>query len=311
MKIVHTGDWHLKIPEKHERWYLDRAAKFLSKLLDEGASELIITGDIFDRTPTALEIGLLLGFLESVSCPIYIVAGNHDRNKKKAIRADYLKCILQFYNSNRIVWATDDIVQTKHYTLVPNYILRQGTKIPDGDGKKWLLSHIRHKIKYSRAEYDLESIKGYELVLLSDIHTTFKYSDRIYYSMSPYRTTKKTILDLEDIDNNGFGYNVIDTQSHITHKEIWLPNHYVLKANEKIGEINTENLIDVEYQIKYDQINEYEGENVVITRDNMDIDLQNNIYEVIEEILVKDFKISSPGNYIDLLVRIVGELNVT
>jgi len=65
MKIVHTGDWHLKIPEKNEKWYLNRAVKFLGSILDEVPDEILITGDIFDKTPTALEIGIFIGFLES------------------------------------------------------------------------------------------------------------------------------------------------------------------------------------------------------------------------------------------------------
>ena len=313
MKIVHTGDWHLKIPEKNEKWYLNRAVKFLGSILDEVPDEILITGDIFDKTPTALEIGIFIGFLESAPCPVYIVAGNHDRNKRTSIRADYLKCILQFYNSTKIVWATDEIVRAPCYTLVPNYCLRQGELIPEAPKPGLiLLSHIRHEIKYSKAEYDLSSIKGYELILLSDIHTTFKYTDNIIYSTSPYRTTKKTILGLDEIDNSGFGYNVLNTLDfRVQHKELFLPNHYILKATEKLGEIESNDLIDVEYQIKYEDALDYEGENVVISRDNMDINLTNNIYEVIEEILVKDFKVTNPSNYIDLLIRLVGDLDAT
>jgi len=92
---------------------------------------------------------------------------------------------------------------------------------------------------------------------------------------------------------------------------LFLPNHYILKATEKLGEIESNDLIDVEYQIKYEDALDYEGENVVISRDNMDINLTNNIYEVIEEILVKDFKVTNPSNYIDLLIRLVGDLDAT
>ena len=49
----------------------------------------------------------------------------------------------------------------------------------------------------------------------------------------------------------------------------------------------------------------------MIKRDDTEINLNKNIYEVIEDILVQDFNISTPSKYIDLLIRIVGELNDT
>jgi len=272
MNIIHTGDWHIKIPEKNETWYIERLLKFFDYVIHENPDELLITGDIFDKTPTALEIGLLIGFLYGVDCPIFIVAGNHDRAKRKTIRADYLKCILQFLDKKNLIWTTDKIKETPNYIMVPNICIRKGEKIPDGDGKKWLLSHIRHELSFSKEEYDLSSIKGYPLILLSDIHTTFRYNDYIYYSTSPYRTNKKTITELSEIDNGGFGYNI-------------------LNSKEEMGE--------------------FEGENVVIRREDFAVDLTDNVYEVIENILIQDFKISQPSKYIDLLIRLVGDLNAT
>ena len=260
MKIVHCGDFHLKIPTKNEEWYIKRILKFFEAIISEYPQELIITGDIFDKVPTALEIGLLIGFLNGVDCPIYIVAGNHDRTKQLYKRSDYLKCVLHFLDKNNLVWTTDKILDTPNYTMVPNWCIRKGETIPEGNGHKWLLSHIRHELKWSKAEYDLESIKGYPLVLLSDIHTTVMYSKNIYYSTSPYRTSKKTIYSIEEIDNSIYGYNVLNSGSLILeHKELKLPNHYVLKTSERKVNILSEDLVDIEYQINYEDIGEYEG----------------------------------------------------
>jgi len=304
-KAIHTGDWHIKIPETNEKWYIERLLKFFQYILEEDPSELLITGDIFDKVPTALEIGLFIAFIQDVKCPIFIVAGNHDRTKHKSQRADYLGNILHFWDFPNITWTTTDVLETTNYVLVPNYYIRQKKEIPVVKDKV-LLSHIRHKIKYSKAEYDLEKLDGYRLVLLSDIHTTVKYTDKIYYSSSPYRTFKQTIRDINDVSSDIFGYNRV-FDNRIEHRSLHLPNHYYLKLQEKIGEIELPDLFDIEYEISYDEIGEYEGENVVIQRDNIDIPVHNDIYEVLSEILVKDYKISNPKNYIELLLKIMGE----
>ena len=311
MKSIHTGDWHISIRERNEEWFIKRVVKLFQYIQEEDADELLITGDIFDKIPTALEIGLFIGFLQSIECPIYIVAGNHDRTKKPTIRADYLKNLLQLIELKNVTWATDKIVETPNYVLVPNYWIRQKKEIPVIKDKI-LLSHIRHELTFGnttrKAEYDLEKLKDYKLVLLSDIHNTFKYSENIYYSTSPYRTNRKTITSLADVDNNFFGYNCI-FNNIIKHREIHLPNQYLLKVQEKIGEINTNDLIDVEYQINIEDINEFSGENVVISRDNVDIQITENIYEVITEILTRDFKVKDTKDYIKILVDIVGDLD--
>jgi len=312
MKTIHTGDWHIKIPTKHEKWYIQRIVNFFKILKDENPDEIVITGDIFHRVPTSLEIGLFLGFLFDLECPIYIVAGNHDRATKPNIRSEYLEVLLKLINIPRITWACREIVEDHNYVLVPNYLIRQGEEIPIVKDKI-LLSHIRHELqiagKTRKAEYDLSKLKEYKLVLLSDIHNTVKYSDNIFYSTSPYRTHRKTITSLDDVSSDIFGYNCIFNNS-IEHRSIHLPNHYIFKVQEKIGEINSNNLIEIEYQIPYDQLDEFEGENVVVLRESNEINFKNDIYEVISEILVRDYKIVQPSSYIELLVDIVGELNV-
>jgi predicted MPP superfamily phosphohydrolase len=306
-KILHTGDWHIKIPENNELWYIKRLVKFFDVILKEQNEELIITGDIFDKIPTSLEIGLFVAFIQDVKCPIYIVAGNHDCSKRKSKRADYLGNILHFWDFPNITWTTKEPLITDEYVLVPNVWVRQKNEIPIHPDKI-LLSHLRHELKYAKPEYDFSKLANYKLVLLSDIHTTFRYSDSIYYSTSPYRTFKQTISSLSEIDNRIFGYNIVDTCNlSITHKEIQLPNHYVYKTSEKLGEITSEDLIDVIYEINYDQISEFEDENVVITKEDNRIDICDDIYTVIEEILYKDYKVEQPYKYITLLREIIGE----
>jgi len=311
MKKIHTGDWHIKIPERNEKWFIKRVVNLFKYIQQEDPDELIITGDIFDRVPTSLEIGLFIGFLQSIDCPIFIVAGNHDRTKHSSLRADYLKNLLQLIELPKITWTTDKVIETTNYVLVPNYWIRQKNKIPIVENKT-LLSHIRHELTFGgttrKAEYDFEELKKYDLVLLSDIHNTCKYADNIYYSTSPYRTHRKTIMSLDDVDDDFFGYNRVYSD-RIEHRSLHLPNHYLLQVSKKIGEIQTEDLIDIEYQVSLDELGEFEGENVVIARDNIDIQITEDIYEVVSEILTKDFSIKDSSDYIKILVDIVGDIN--
>jgi len=307
MKRVHTGDWHIKIPEKHEKWYINRLVRFFKTILDEDGDELLITGDIFDKVPSALEIGLFIAFIQDVKCPIYIVAGNHDRTKKTGTkRADYLGNILHFCDFPNVTWTTEDILESGEYVMVPNYYIRQKKEIPVNKDKI-LLSHIRHEIKYAKAEYDLELLKGFKQVLLSDIHTTIQYAGNIFYSTSPYRTTKQTVKDVKDVDNDNFGYNRV-FNNRLEHRSLHLPNHYILKVQEKIKLPETEDLFDIEYEIPFDKLDEFKGENVVIQRDNTELELNEDVYKVIEEILTKDYKITKPQNYINLLIEIIGDV---
>jgi DNA repair exonuclease SbcCD nuclease subunit len=306
--IIHTGDWHIKIPEKEEQWYLKRLLRFFEYIINEEPTELLITGDIFDKVPSALEIGLFVAFIQEVRCPVYIVAGNHDRTKHKSKRADYLGNILHFWDFPNITWTTTEPLIERDYVLVPNIWIRQKNEIPIYP-EKVLLSHIRHELKYSKAEYDLKKLEEYKLVLLSDIHNTFKYARNIYYSTSPYRTTRQTITDLGDIDNSIFGYNKVDLSNGIiSHVELSLPNHYIYHTKQKVGEIDNENLIDIVYEINYDDIDDYDdNENVIVNRENNRIEICDDIYTVIEEILHKDYKVEKPHEYIKLLLSLIGE----
>ena len=310
MRSVHCGDIHLKIPEKNEEFYIQRFLDFTEKIKEEDASEILLTGDLFDKSPTALESALMLGWIQQFDCPVLIVEGNHDRTNRKTKRANYLENLLTLVHLPNVVFSGSQIVDYSGYRLVSNRLIREGVKIPV-DKKKVLLSHIRHELEFAgakkKAEYDMEKIKGFKSCLLSDIHSTFKYADNIYYSASPWRTHRKSITDLTEIDDTFFGYNIVE-QGVITHIACNLPNHYILTATNKLDKIDYKGLIDIEYEISIDDLSDFKGENIKIKHTDSSIQIQENLYELVYCILESEYGIKEPKKYLELLVDVVGEI---
>lgn len=309
-KTIHLGDIHLKIPEKHEEWYINRYLKFIEHIKEQDASEIIITGDIFTKAPTALEAALFLGWIQQFDCPVYLVEGNHDRTNRKSIRANYLEHLINLIEFPNVVFSGAKPVTHNGYFLVSNRLIREGYEIPV-DKNLTLLSHIRHELNIAgstkKAEYDLKKLTGFKACLLSDIHTTFQYAQNIYYSGSPWRTHKKTITDTKDIDNSFFGYNVIENEI-ISHIELYLPNHYVLNTTKKVVDLNSDDLIEVHYEIGIDDIQDFDGEHVKIKHTDTDIEIKEDLYELVYSILEEEYSIKEPKQYMDLLVDVVGEI---
>ena len=310
MKSVHTGDIHLKIPEKNEEFYIQRFLDYTQKINEEDASELLLTGDLFDKAPTALETALLLGWIQNFDCPVLIVEGNHDRVNRKSIRANYLENLLNIMNFPKVVFAGGRILDCNGYLMVSNRVIREGKEFTV-DKNKTLLSHIRHELEFAgtkkKAEYEMSKLKGFKSCLLSDIHTTFKYADNVYYSASPWRTHKKTISNIKEIDDSFFGYNILE-QGSITHIECNLPNHYILKTNKKIKDFKYSGIVDVEYEISIEDLDNFKGENIKIRHTDSDIQVQENLYELVYSILEEEYSIKEPKKYMELLVDIVGEI---
>jgi len=309
MKAIHTGDIHLKIPEKKEEFYINRFLNF-TELIGVDADEVILTGDLFDKSPTPLEVALMLGWIQNFDCPVYIVEGNHDRVNRKTIRANYLENLLTLMDFPNIVFSGSTPVTHNGYYLVSNRLIRSGFEIPI-DKNLTLLSHIRHDLEFAgvkkKAEYDMEKLKGFKCCLLSDIHSTFKYSDNIYYSASPWRTHKKTIGNMSEIDDAFFGYNILE-QGVISHIDCNLPNHYLLKSSKKVANSTYSGVIDIEYEICIEDIGDYAGEKIKIKHTDSEIEVQENLYELVYSILEEEYSIKEPKKYMDLLVDVIGEI---
>ena len=314
MNLIHTGDWHLKIPEQNESWYITRFKNFINILAQEEADYLAITGDLFDKSPTILEVCLLIWALTVLSndAQLLIIPGNHDIGKKslKAVRHHYLNALFNSINFDNIIY-TDSILEYEQFLLVSNQYIRAKNKIPNKG--KILLSHIRHELTFGdktrKAEYNLKSLDYFDLCLLSDIHTTFQYSDKIFYSTSPYRTTIKKIQKVAEIDNSFFGYNLVDLDSlEVIHKELYLPNHYKMIIDKETTLKKTDDLIEFVFEMDLDQLMQSNQTNVKIKRSYNQIQIKENLLDMIQEILMNDYGIKDPKFYIEHLVRLIGDI---
>ena len=315
-KLIHTGDWHLKIPETYEDFYIKRFQTFINLLLQEKADYIAITGDLFDRSPCVIEVSLMIWALTVLSedSTLLVIPGNHDVGNKryKAQRYHYLNALFNNLNFENIIY-TDDILEYEQFLLVSNQYIRSKQKIPKINDKI-LLSHIRHELSFSdkvrKAEYDLVELGvNFKLCLLSDIHTTFEYLPNILYSSSPYRTTIKNINSTNEIDDSFFGYNKVDLDTLIVeHKEIFLPNYYKLHLDKEIELPKYPGIIECIYEMQLDQLMKSNQTNVKLKRKYTDIHLQENLYDMIQEILISDYGIKDPEFYMTKLLKLVGDI---
>lgn len=311
---IHTGDLHIKIPENNEAFYIERFKNYVDAVISEDFDTLIISGDVFDKTPTCLEVSLFLYFLDKVSDSlVYIVTGNHDvgNKRKQAIRYNYVTAILDMLQPANVIY-TDDILEHDKFLLVSNQYIREKREIPV-DKSKILVSHIRHELKFGnkvkRSEYDLMKLLDFQLVLLSDIHSTVNYFDNIWYSTSPYRTFVKTISDIEQIDDSIFGYNKVDLETNkVEHVELYLPNVYKMIVDEDTVIHEYTGIIDLVYEVNLEDLSKVSGKNIKVKRNYEAIDLQENLYEIINEILRIDYNIKEPEEYMTKLLAVMGDL---
>ena len=315
VKLIHTGDWHISIPESNEEFYIKRFQDVIHAIYMEDAESIVIAGDIFHKTPTVLEVSLFIWALYILQdSTIYIIPGNHDSGTKKykAQRYKYLSAIFSYFKPPNVIY-TDDILEHDQFLLVSNDYIRLKKEIPVNKDKI-LISHIRHELKFGektkKAEYDLTKLLDFKLVLLSDIHTTVNYFDNIWYSTSPYRTHIKTIKDVKEIDDSIFGYNVIDLETlEVLHKELRLPNVYkMIVSSDYTFSTDYPGIINIVYEVTLDTVNRKKGGQIVYKRNFESIELQENLYDMISEILKQDYNIKEPEIYMMRLLELVGDI---
>jgi len=314
LRILHTGDLHIKLRGDNVEWFIARFQDYTNFILEEDPDVIVITGDIFDKVPNVIEISTLITFLKQLPCPTYIISGNHDFQPGKVGSkqgADFLANIVQAINLPHIVFESYFSV-IDEFVLVSNRFIRDKKVIPIHKDKI-LLSHIRHQLEFAgkikKPEYDLSLLSDYPLVLLSDIHTTFQYSDNIYYSSSPYRTHSKTITNLAQIDNSFFGFNIVEDRE-VNHVELKLPNMYKLISEKPIDTSKEKDLITTELHLTHEELVKYDNEGVKVKmkKKNVEINIETDMNKVIEAILKDKYSVKEPGEYLERLHTIIGDL---
>jgi len=98
MKILHTADWHIgKIVNEFSM--LEEQEYYLEQLVEKAKSlevdVLIMAGDLYDRSippkeAVTLANKILLRFIQELSIPVLIIAGNHDGNERLEFGSELL-----------------------------------------------------------------------------------------------------------------------------------------------------------------------------------------------------------------------------
>ena len=82
IKILHSADWHLDAPlqgkEELKKALSSIPGKLAALCKEENCDLVLLSGDLFDGTPTAEGIGLLKKALSQMEVPVFITPGNHD-----------------------------------------------------------------------------------------------------------------------------------------------------------------------------------------------------------------------------------------
>lgn len=239
--ITISGDIHIKINDKYEDFQIKRYFKLFEMLTRN--KTLILAGDIFDKQPTFLEVGLfiyLVNLAREKGVQIFIVEGNHDYTRK----TKYLEKLCWVSKFDNLYYPKNNEkikIDNFDVTFAHNSFIRYGGVIDNNSGI--LVSHIACDLpQYNKkGEYNFDNLISYEYVILGDIHNYKHYQENVYYTTSPYRTHIKTINSPEEIDNSFFSY--INFDGVINYIETNLPNIYKSLVE---FENNTDNIVEFE-----------------------------------------------------------------
>ena len=82
IKILHSADWHLDAPllgkEELKKALSSVPGKLAALCRDENCDLVLLSGDLFDGTPSDSSVAALKKALSSMNVPVFITPGNHD-----------------------------------------------------------------------------------------------------------------------------------------------------------------------------------------------------------------------------------------
>ena len=82
IKILHSADWHLDAPllgkEELKKALASVPGKLANLCKEENCDLVLLSGDLFDGTPSADSVAALKKALAQMEVPVFITPGNHD-----------------------------------------------------------------------------------------------------------------------------------------------------------------------------------------------------------------------------------------
>lgn len=196
MKILSSADIHINLHKKKVpyEWQKNRFQMLFDKLLElEKTCDVhIISGDVFDKKPQPDEITLFLSYINRVSIPTYVIDGNHEATSKGETFLAHFAEENAINNSNVHIFTTNTNLEIlgQPFQFFP-YTAVSKKNLPKVIDKSILVTHIRGEVPpHITAEYDLEQLKPWKLILLGDLHFRHKHEPYpMYYPGSPLNTS--------------------------------------------------------------------------------------------------------------------------
>lgn len=200
-KVYHCSDIHIRLNSQHDQYQIV-FNNFYNMLRKSEKGVVVCCGDILhNKNELSPEcIVLVLDFLESLAqiMPTFIIAGNHDAVLNNTDKLDSLSGILDrrmisdlyylknsgVYRYNNILFGVSSLLDSKFISA--DTILKSDGNISIGLYHGSVGSPINDMGYKISGEKQLSQFKGYDLVLLGDIHK-FQYLDEyktVAYSSS-------------------------------------------------------------------------------------------------------------------------------
>ncbi len=240
MKILVSGDWHLKLTQKGvpKEWSISRYKNLFEQLhsLEASAAMHVIAGDIMDKIPSMEELSLYFEFIKGCTIKTLIFSGNHEMTTKTVSFLSHLKEVTE--SLNLLVTIIDDYTTYCHPDdeLTPIFDVIPYNKLKDfeknGNDKlnaTLLFTHVRGEIPpFVKPEVDLSIFGRWQTVLAGDLHSYENSQRNILYPGSPLTTS----FHRNHVDT---GVILFDTDTH-THEFIKLKLPQLIRKTIKAGD---------------------------------------------------------------------------
>lgn len=122
MEILVAGDFHFDLVLSGYDYYKD-IINAVNQLIDDtiNADLLVLLGDIFNSArPTPRAYGAVIELLYQMSCPVVIIAGNHDISVSEKCNSLYPLKQIDFHNDIKIVdTPVFTRIQNKQFLFLP------------------------------------------------------------------------------------------------------------------------------------------------------------------------------------------------
>lgn len=211
MRVLFSGDWHIKLGQKSvpSDWAKNRYRLMFKQLheLELTVDLNVIGGDVFDKLPNMEELELYFEYVSGVECKTYIFAGNHESVKKHTTFFTQLKEVTKAINP--LVEIIDDYFSLENMDFIPYNNLKLFEKEGHEFDGNILFTHVRGEIPpHVKPEVNLSIFDRWKLVLAGDLHSHSNSQRNIVYPGSPVTTsfhrsltdTGVIILDSKSLD---------------------------------------------------------------------------------------------------------------